>query len=306
MVEAGMQRARELGWPNTYTFTKSLGESLIAQWGADLPVAVVRPSIVESSIREPFQGWNEGVTTSAPISYLMGTFFRQLPSTERKCLDIIPVDLVCRGMTLIAAALVRGCHEKVYQLATSSRNRCDMRRSIELTSLAHRKYYRAQNGIEQRLRALFEAIPVSKERYQKLSAPRQRAILRAIQRISSPLPFIRSLLARKERGLDRVEKLIELYEPFILLNQQVFEAENIELLSEMLPPEEKEDFGYDVSSLDWWDYWINIHIPALRKWVYPLIDGRTREVKAGLVADPQSLVKNNFPRASDERPVTTV
>ena len=36
-------------------------------------------------------------------------------------------------------------------------------------------------------------------------------------------------------------------------------------------------FGYDTRSLDWYEYWINIHIPALRKWTYPLIEGRPIE-----------------------------
>jgi thioester reductase-like protein/phosphoserine phosphatase len=274
MIEAGMRRARELGWPNTYTFTKSLAESLIAKLGADLPIAVVRPSIVETSTRQPFRGWNEGVNTSAPLSYLLGTFFRQLPSNKRKRLDLIPVDLVTRGMMLISAALIERRHERLYQLATSAVNPCDMRRSIELTGLAHRKHYRAQEGLEHWLRARFDTIPVSKARYQKLSAPRQKAMVRAIRRT---LPFARSPLIRKERDLERVEKLIELYEPFILQNEHVFEAQNIELLSRALPPEEKEVFGYDPDSIDWWEYWINIHIPALRKWSYPLIEGRAIE-----------------------------
>ena len=84
-------------------------------------------------------------------------------------------------------------------------------------------------------------------------------------------------LARQERDLARVEKLIELYEPFILHNEQVFEAQNVQLLSAALPPEERGVFGYDPSAVDWWDYWINIHIPALRRWVYPLIEGRPME-----------------------------
>jgi len=33
-------------------------------------------------------------------------------------------------------------------------------------------------------------------------------------------------------------------------------------------------------ALDWWEYWINIHIPALRKWTYPLIEGRPLEARA--------------------------
>ncbi|MBI3952019.1 MAG: SDR family oxidoreductase [Acidobacteria bacterium] len=279
LVEAGMKRAKGLGWPNTYTFTKSLAESLIAKFGADLPIAVVRPSIVETSTQDPFQGWNEGVNTSAPISYLLGTYFRQLPSNKRKCLDLIPVDLVCRGMTLIAAATVQRCHDQVYQLATSAINPCDMRRSVELTALAHRKYYRTQNGLEHRLRARFESIPVSKARYQKLSAPGQKAVVRAIQRISPPPLRKRPLLVNIERNLDRVEKLIELYEPFILLNEQVFEAGNVALLSAALVPEEREAFDYDARTIDWWDYWINIHIPALRKWSYPIIEGRPIETR---------------------------
>jgi thioester reductase-like protein len=277
LIEAGMRRARELGWPNTYTFTKSVAESLIAKLGAGLPIAVVRPSIVETSTHDPFEGWNEGVNTSAPISYLLGTFFRQMPTNGKKCLDIIPVDLVCRGMILIAAALIERRHEPIYQLATSATNPCDMRRTIELTGLAHRKHYRAQDEFNKRLLAYFDTIPVSKERYQKLSAPAQKQIVQALQRILSPLPMMRSPLVRRERDLDRVEKIIELYEPFILHNEYVFEAQNVELLSAALPEEERAAFGYDASYIDWWDYWINIHIPALRKWSYPIIEGRPIE-----------------------------
>lgn len=279
MVEAGMRRASERGWPNTYCFTKSLGESFIAKRAADLPVAVVRPSITETSIREPFRGWNEGVNTSAPLSYLLGTYFRQLPSNERKCLDLIPVDLVSRGITLIAAALIERRHEKLYHLATSACNPCDMRRSIELTSLAHRKHYRAQGGLENQLRLRFDTIPVSKKRYQIFSAPRQKAMVRALRRLSSPIPFAYSSLVRMERDLERVEKLIELYEPFILRNEYIFEAQNVEVLSAALPPEERQTFGYDPHAIDWWDYWINIHVPALRRWTYPLIEGRPLEAR---------------------------
>jgi long-chain acyl-CoA synthetase len=232
---------------------------------------------VESSTLQPFRGWNEGINTSAALSYLLGTFFRQLPTNERKRLDVIPVDAVCRGMTLIAAAVIERRHDLVYQLATSVTNPCDMRRSIELTSLAHRKHYRAQEGMEYWLRLRFDAIPVSKERYNRMSAPAQRAIIRTIQAIASPLPLKKAPLARTDRNLEKVEKLIELFEPFILQNEHDFVADNVEKLSYALAPEERAEFGYDTVSLDWWEYWINIHIPALRKWTYPLIEGRPLE-----------------------------
>jgi long-chain acyl-CoA synthetase len=280
LTDAGKKRARELGWPNTYTLTKSLAESLLARNGAGFPIAIVRPAIVESSTAQPFRGWNEGINTSASLSYLLGTFFRQLPTNERKRLDVIPVDAVCRGMTLIAAAIMQRRNDLVYQLATSVTNPCDMRRSIELTSLAHRKHYRAQEGMEYWLRLRFDAIPVSKERYERMSAPAQRAIIKSIQRITAPLPLKKMPFSRADRSLERVEKLIELFEPFILHNEHDFVAENVEKLSYALVPEEWKLFGYDASALDWWDYWINIHIPALRRWTYPLIEGRPLEARS--------------------------
>ncbi len=279
LTEAGTRRAKELGWPNTYTLTKSLAESLIAKHGAGLPVAVVRPAIVETSVSKPFLGWNEGINTSASLSYLLGTYFRQLPSNKSKRLDIVPVDAVCNGMTLIAGAVMERRHDAMYQLATSVTNPCDMGRSIELTSLAHRKHYRAQEGLESWLRLRFDAIPVSKTRYNRMSAPAQKAIIKSIQRIMSPLPLKKAPLVKTERSLERLEKLIELFEPFILLNEHDFAAENIEKLSYALVPEEKDIFGYDTRSLDWWEYWINIHIPALRRWTYPLIEGRPLEAR---------------------------
>ncbi len=280
LVRVGMRRAQHLGWPNTYTFTKSLGESILANRGGNLPIAIVRPSIVESSERSPFTGWNEGINTSGPLSYLLGTNFRQLPSNERKCLDVIPVDMVSRGMTLIAAAVITRRNARIYQLATSATNPVNMGRSIELTGLAHRKHYRTQQGIEHWLKVKFETIPVSKQRYERLSIPMQKALISGINRVAITLHMKKPPLAKQERELIRAEKLIELYEPFILHNQHVFECENARLLSAGLDAEEKALFDFAPESIDWWDYWINVHIPALRRWCYPLMEGRPLESRA--------------------------
>jgi len=277
LVRVGMKRAQYLGWPNTYTFTKSLGESILARRGRDLPIAIVRPSIVESSTRSPFSGWNEGINTSGPLSYLLGTNFRQLPTNAKKCLDIIPVDMVSRGMSLIAAALIDRKAARMYQLATSGVNPCDMGRSIELTGLAHRKHYRTQQGIEHWLKLKFETIPVSKQRYERLSIPMQKAVVSGINRFAEKLSMKKPPLAKAERDLTRAEKLIELYEPFILHNEHVFACENTRLLSAALLADERAIFSFEPESIDWWDYWINIHVPALRRWCYPLMEGRPLE-----------------------------
>src|SRR5258705_5761215 len=167
-------------------------------------------------------------------------------------------------MTLIAAALVERRHDPLYQLATSVTNPCDMGRCIELTSLGHRKHYRAQEGLEYWLRLRMDAIPVSKTRYKRMSAPAQKMIIKSIQAIMSPLP-VRKPLAKAERSLERVEKLVGLFEPFILHNEHDFVADNVEKLSQALTPEEKEIFGYDTAGVGWWEDWFRIHIPGMRR-----------------------------------------
>jgi len=149
--------------------------------------------------------------------------------------------------------------------------------SIELTGLAHRKHYKTQQGIEQWLKVKFETIPVSKQRYERLSIPMQKAVVSGINRVAGFFRLKKSPLAKAERDLNRAEKLIELYEPFILHNEHVFECENARLLSAALSPEERKLFAFDPESIDWWDYWINVHIPALRRWCYPLMEGRPLE-----------------------------
>ena len=43
--------------PNTYTFTKAISEQLISEERGELPIAIVRPSIVGGAIEEPMPGW---------------------------------------------------------------------------------------------------------------------------------------------------------------------------------------------------------------------------------------------------------
>ena len=43
--------------PNTYVFTKGLAEQLILDKGQNLPLAIVRPSIVVASWKYPVKGW---------------------------------------------------------------------------------------------------------------------------------------------------------------------------------------------------------------------------------------------------------
>ena len=277
LVELVLARARTFGWPNIYTYTKALGEALIETRGRDLPIAVVRPSIVETSLDTPFRGWNEGINTSAPLSHLLGSFFRHLPVNQRKRLDVIPVDLVARGLTLVSAALLQRRAERVYQLATSAVNPLDLRRAVELTALAHRRHYGRTPGWRNRLLKHFEAVPVSRERYGRVSVPAQLEFVRGFNRTYRAILRRKSPLARVEQVLVRAKEVVDLYEPFLLDHEPVFESDRIELLDASLPPEERPAFGYDPRAFDWYDYWIHVHIPGLRRWSYPLLEGRPVE-----------------------------
>jgi fatty acyl-CoA reductase len=45
--------------PNTYTYTKWIAETLLEQEAGNLPVVIVRPSLIGASWKEPFSGWVE-------------------------------------------------------------------------------------------------------------------------------------------------------------------------------------------------------------------------------------------------------
>ena len=69
LVEYGRARARSLGWPDVYTFTKAMGERAVEELAAEanLPLSIVRPSIIESAYTHPFPGWIDGFKMADPI-----------------------------------------------------------------------------------------------------------------------------------------------------------------------------------------------------------------------------------------------
>ncbi|KAF3795299.1 hypothetical protein EJ110_NYTH05348 [Nymphaea thermarum] len=67
MKELGLERAKIHGWPNVYSFTKAMGEMVIGTMSSDLPTVIVRPTIIGSTIQDPFPGWIQGLR-SAPLN----------------------------------------------------------------------------------------------------------------------------------------------------------------------------------------------------------------------------------------------
>ena len=66
----GMKRASKFGWQDTYVFTKAMGEMLLVRDRGQIPLVFVRPSIVESSHREPFPG-NDATQACLIVCFLL-------------------------------------------------------------------------------------------------------------------------------------------------------------------------------------------------------------------------------------------
>ncbi|KAI5002630.1 hypothetical protein ZWY2020_027280 [Hordeum vulgare] len=105
MKELGLKRACHFGWPNVYTFTKAMGEMLLAHERGDLPVVIMRPAMVTSTFQDPFPGWIEGARTiDALIVAYTEQAFPCFIGDRKNIIDVVPADMVVNA-TLVAMAV---------------------------------------------------------------------------------------------------------------------------------------------------------------------------------------------------------
>jgi fatty acyl-CoA reductase len=132
MVDAGRARAASLGWPDAYAYTKALGEQALLETRGDIPVTIVRPSIIESALAEPRPGWIRGFRMAEPIiiSYARG-LLKEFPGIPEGVVDVIPVDLVVAAV-IDAAARGPEPEPAVVQVASGSANPFRYRRLVGL------------------------------------------------------------------------------------------------------------------------------------------------------------------------------
>ncbi len=287
LVEAGMQRARHWGWPNTYTYTKALGEQVLAGTPG-LRYALVRPSIVESAMHYPFPGWNEGFTTSAPIIYTMMKGQGTLPAGDKAVLDMIPVDMVAGSLIAIVAQQLRTAERRVYQQASGDTSPFIASRSVELVGLYKRRYYRNKesgNETVNALRSRLEPKPVSKQQFFLTSSPlvsRGAKWLKAQLEEKGPTwgaPRLSALLDKAGDALDEVAStadsvntIVELFLPFIWENRFIFRCDNTRSLYADMPAVDRAKIPWAPETIDWRTYILDVHIPGLEKWVFPGLD----------------------------------
>ena len=101
LIERGRVHANSMGFADIYSFTKAMAEHAVVELHGDIPLSIVRPSIIESALAEPFPGWLEGFRMAEPLilAFARATLqeFSGLPDGM---LDIIPADLVVNATPL--------------------------------------------------------------------------------------------------------------------------------------------------------------------------------------------------------------
>jgi long-chain acyl-CoA synthetase len=283
LKEVGKQRSVGWGWPNTYSYTKSLGEQLVLAARDRLDVTVVRPAVIEGALADPFPGWNQGVNTSAPLTYLAGRGYRFYPAKKELVLDVIPVDLAAHATIPILAALLLRRQKPIYQLCTSDRNPMSMRRLVELTGLANRREHGTNKGEMGWLARHLEATAVSEGTYNLASVTLPRLLKRTIDLIrtagnSTPrrLRTIENRIDSLKENTDLARELVEVYRPYILELCYTFHGANIRALYSSLRAQDAAQHPFRPDQIDWRHYWIDIHMPGLRRHIYPQLDLHTR------------------------------
>jgi long-chain acyl-CoA synthetase len=284
LKEVGRDRALSWGWPNTYSYTKSLGEQLVLAARDSIPVTVARPSVIESALCDPLPGWNQGVNTSAPLTYLSGRGYRFYPARGELVLDIIPVDFAAHAIISIVGALLSKRHCPIYQLCTSDVNPLPMRRLVELTALSNRREQRIGAGSPMgKLTPHLEAVVVSQNTYDLVSRT-VPSLLKQSAALAKTLMGEASAPARKyEQQVDKIydnaemaRSLVEVYRPYIQDLVYTFHGKNIRDLYEGLTPADAERHPFRPGEIDWNDYWINVHLPGLRRHIFPQLELHTR------------------------------
>ena len=268
LTDLGRERAARWGWVNTYTYTKSLGEQLLAN--RDLDMTIVRPAIVESALEFPFPGWVEGGRTAAPLVLMAMGGLRDWPAREEISLEIVPVDLVASAILAAGALLLAGQAASVYQLASADRNPFEMGPLLDLLDgEAHRR--KQTPGTGARLHS-WEAFQ-QRNRETRKSLERTESRLQNFARKGLPgAEWARARATAARSGALQVnfrEQTMEQYLPFILENRYVFEAGNIRLGHLKLGEEDKRKLPWAPEAIDWPSYWRNNQIPGVEQWVQP-------------------------------------
>ncbi len=287
LVEAGLDRATHWGWPNVYTYTKAIGEQVVARSG--LPFTIARPACCESTLTYPMAGYNEGINTSAPLLYMMMKGQQQIMARHVP-LDFIPTDYVVAGMIMALAELLEGTAQPVYQFGASDVNPCSAQRFGELCGLYKRKHYQRKSGnvLLNALQARLEPTFIDRARFDLTGPP---AIARMTRELASLVKKTSPVLRPAAKALEGVAKreekigaIQELFEPFSSTSMGPYDCSNTRAAFARLSEEDRAKLPWAPETIDWADWMMNVHMPAMEKRVFPEMDRRFSRPEKALAA----------------------
>ena len=286
LTELGIAKAQGWGWPNIYTYTKSLGEQLVAAED-DIARAIIRPAIVESALSFPFPGWNEGFTTTAPLVRMAMRGQNLFPVKKEVILDVIPVDLVASAALAVTAQTIVEQPSLVYQVSSGDINPSRLGRLVDLLGLYKREHFSGKSSgsrLLNQVKARMEAQAVEPKRFEQYTMPllhkATKQAAKALQVVTDQkIGLLEPIVAQVKDAVDHFEAFARegeehynIFRPFIVDNNYVFRADNTRALFARCGSETPASLRFEPEAIDWYDYWLNIHLPGLEKWVFPRLE----------------------------------
>ena len=281
LVEWGTERAQYWGWHNIYTYTKSIGEQILASSG--VPFAIGRPAVIESALTFPRVGWNEGINTSGPLIFIAVEGLFDVPYKPGAVLDVIPVDIVAAGMMASLGELLEGRQRSVYQFGSSDTNPLKIVRMVELVGLFKRRHYQATgkgnplvNLIQSRLESTHTPLADYWSRGPKVRSQQVGELAKSVSGFARGA--LRDVLAPAAKGLKGLSKSLDIqsritdqFVPFTATHNYRFSTRNTRDAWNRLPESLREAMPFDPERIDWHHYMLEVHCPGIEENVSPLI-----------------------------------
>ena len=266
LVKAGTERARSLGWTDVYTFTKALGERVVADVCRDLHVSIVRPAIVESSWLHPYPGWIEGFKMAEPLILAYGRGeLPEFPATPEAVVDIVPCDLVVNAILAVCATQPNIGTPEYYHINSGARNPLTFKNLYDYTR-AYFLEYPFEGGPRGAARlpqwkfpggSSIERLLSTSERAHKLA---ERVVSRAPR--SDRTRKIAKDLDRTGVRLDFLRRYHTLYKEYAQ-SELHFVDDNTVALTRALHPDDQASFAFDTAVFDWKTYIQEVHCPSI-------------------------------------------
>ena len=280
LVDAGRERARTLGWTDCYTFTKAMAERAVEEAAADLRLTILRPSIIESALAQPFVGWIEGFKMAEPLILAYGRGeLPDFPGVPDSTIDIIPIDYVVNATLAAAASPPERGEPAYFTICSGARNPLTFRRLYELV----REYF-TEHPLEQRDRGAVR-VPTwewpGADRVEQLLRLGERAqktadrLVTHLPRSSRTRGWAQSL-DRQKRRLEFLRRYFDLYRPYVEAELHFSDSATL-ALHRALHPDDVERFGFDAEDIDWAHYIRDVHTPSVTTTLRALSSGSRRD-----------------------------